>query len=71
MKRSSRPRVLRFDSDKGPQLRLLMRDRIIGHYSHRLQRWQVRFPYRLFVNERSLPTPHPRESNEQDSHDER
>jgi len=50
-----RPRVVMFQADGFPQLRLLLGRRIVGRYDVRRRQWHIRRPFRLFVNEPSLP----------------
>lgn len=48
-------RVVRFDKPHGPEFRLFLGNRDVGRYSTSLGRWEIRRPFRLFVNEASLP----------------
>ena len=51
------PQVATFHSDAHVTHRLLLGSRIIGSYDESLLQWQIRRPYRLFVDESSLPKP--------------
>jgi signal peptidase len=51
------PHVVTFQSDVNASYRLLLGKRIIGTYDNSILQWQIRRPYRLFVDESSLPTP--------------
>jgi signal peptidase len=51
------PRVATFQSDANESHKLLLGKRIIGSYDESLLQWQIKRPYRLFVDEASLPTP--------------
>jgi hypothetical protein len=50
-----RPRVVRFVVDGQQQLRLLVGHQVVGQYDPRRQQWQIRRPYRLLVDEATLP----------------
>ena len=50
-----KPQVATFQSNAYACHRLLLGKRIIGSYDDSLHRWQIRRPYRLFVDESSLP----------------
>jgi SynChlorMet cassette protein ScmC len=52
-----RPRLVRFNTRYRPFLKLLMGRRAIGHYDFRRAVWRIRRPFRLFVDEKSLPCP--------------
>ena len=54
-----RPRVVRFRADRQERLRLLVGDRIIGHFDNQLEQWKIQRPLRLFIDERSLPMASP------------
>jgi SynChlorMet cassette protein ScmC len=54
---SLRPRLVRFNTRYRPFLKLLMGRRAIGHYDFRRTVWRIRRPFRLFVDEKSLPCP--------------
>jgi len=51
------PQVATFRSDANASHKLLLRRRIIGSYDEAFLRWRIRRPYRLFVDEKSLPKP--------------
>ena len=51
------PQVATFQSETNDSHKLLLGRRIIGSYDKSLLQWQIRRPYRLFVDENSLPTP--------------
>lgn len=51
------PQVATFKSATIASHRLLLGSRIIGSYDESLLRWQIRRPYRLFIDESSLPKP--------------
>ncbi len=51
------PQVATFQSDVNASHKLLLGRRIIGSYDESLLQWQIRRPYRLFVDEASLPKP--------------
>jgi signal peptidase len=55
--RDLKPRPVRFSGQKTTSFKLLMGSRTIGHYNHRYNRWCIRRPFRLFVDEQSLPDP--------------
>jgi len=50
-----RPRVISFDRGAGKELQLLMGGRVIGRWLPGKSGWQIRRPFRLFVDEASLP----------------
>ncbi len=51
------PRLVGFETRRGRQLKVMMGSRAVAHY-HPLGRvWQVRRPFRLFVDEAVLPRP--------------
>ena len=50
-----RPRVVSFDRAAGKELQLLMGRRVIGRWLPGKTRWHIRRPFRLFVDEESLP----------------
>jgi hypothetical protein len=54
---SLRPQVVVFNARGQNQFRILLGQRIIGQYDDVRQRWQIRRPFRLLVNERTLPRP--------------
>jgi signal peptidase len=47
--------VLSFKRPYGADMQLLMGNRVIGRYFREKNRWEIRRPYRLFVDEESLP----------------
>lgn len=51
------PRVVTFHSDSDSSHQLLLGKRIIGFYDCTLLQWQIRRPFRVLVDESSLPTP--------------
>ena len=48
-------RVISFDRAEGVELQLLMGRRVIGRWLPGMTRWLIRRPFRLFVDENSLP----------------
>lgn len=52
-----RPRVVAFQTDSHRQLHLLLGPYLIGHYEDNWDRWFIRRPFRLIVDERLLPSP--------------
>jgi len=52
------PRLVDFKAGRRHQLRLFLGRHLIGHYEDNLNRWIIRRPFRLFVDERHLPSPH-------------
>jgi len=50
-----RPRVVSFDRAAGKELQLLMGRRVIGRWLPGMSRWHICRPFRLFVDEESLP----------------
>jgi hypothetical protein len=52
---TTRPRVLCFTRPNGVEMQLLMGRWIIGRRRPGWEQWQVRRPFRLFVDEASLP----------------
>jgi hypothetical protein len=50
-----RPRVVSFDRAAGKELQLLMGRRVIGRWLPGRSRWHICRPFRLFVDEESLP----------------
>ncbi len=50
-----RPRVISFDRPAGTELQLLMGRRVIGRWLPGKTGWNIRRPFRLFVDEESLP----------------
>jgi len=55
--RSLRPRLVRFDARYRVFLKLLSGSRTVGQFDDRREEWRIRRPFRLFVDERSLPRP--------------
>jgi hypothetical protein len=53
---SFRPRVVIFRARGREQFQLLLGKRIIGRYDDQRHRWQIQRPFRLFVDDRALPT---------------
>jgi hypothetical protein len=51
------PQVASFQTEADASHKLLLGRRIIGSFDQSLFQWQIRRPYRLFVDESSLPTP--------------
>ncbi|TFG61295.1 MAG: hypothetical protein E4H29_00480 [Deltaproteobacteria bacterium] len=52
---SIRPRVVVFRDNGEDRFRLLLGERVIGRYEERERRWRIRRPFRLLVDERTLP----------------
>jgi hypothetical protein len=50
-----RPRVISLNRAAGKELQLLIGKRVIGRWPPGRSRWHIRRPYRLFVDEASLP----------------
>jgi hypothetical protein len=50
-----RPRVISFNRDSGTELQLVMGRRVIGRRLEGKTGWHIQRPYRLFVDEESLP----------------
>jgi signal peptidase len=50
-----RPRVISLNREAGTELQLLMGRRVIGRWLPGMTRWHIRRPFRLFVDEESLP----------------
>jgi len=48
-------RVISFNRQEGTELQLLMGQQVIGRLPPGRSRWQIRRPFRLFVDEESLP----------------
>jgi signal peptidase len=48
-------RVISFNRQEGPELQLLMGQQVIGRLLPGKSQWDIRRPFRLFVDERSLP----------------
>ena len=49
-----RPRLVRFGTPYQVFLKLLMGRHTVGQCDRRFERWQIRRPFRLFVDERAL-----------------
>jgi len=49
-----RPRAVVFEAQGRDQLRLLMGRRVIGRFDRQKHQWQIRRPFRLFVDERKI-----------------
>jgi len=49
------PRVIALNRAAGKELQVLMGRRVIGRWLPGMTRWQIRRPFRLFVDEDSLP----------------
>ena len=52
-----RPRLVRFDVRFLVFLKLLSGRKTVGHYDFCREKWQIRRPFRLFVDEQTLPNP--------------
>jgi signal peptidase len=52
-----KPRPVCFLGRGAAMFKLLMGRRTVGHYDDHLSRWRIRRPFRLFVDEHSLPNP--------------
>lgn len=50
-----KPRVITLNRPTGTELQLLMGRRVVGRWLPGMPRWHIRRPYRLFVDETSLP----------------
>ena len=50
-----RPRVISFKREAGTELQLVMGRRVIGRWAEGKSGWNIRRPFRLFVDEASLP----------------
>jgi hypothetical protein len=50
-----RPRVISFKREAGTELQLVMGRSVIGRWSEGKSGWNIRRPFRLFVDEASLP----------------
>ena len=53
--RRMRPRVISFNRDEGTELQLVMGQRVIGRWLEGKSGWNIRRPFRLFVDEETLP----------------
>lgn len=49
-----RPRIVAFHAQGQVQLRLVVRKRIVGRFDDETRRWQIRWPFRRYVDERVL-----------------
>ena len=54
---SLRPRLARFDARYRVFLKLLVGRQTVGYYDDRFGKWRIRRPFRLLVDEQSLPGP--------------
>jgi signal peptidase I len=54
---SLRPKLVRFSTRYRAFPKLLMGRRTIGHYDFRRKEWRIRRPFRLIVDEQTLPEP--------------
>jgi hypothetical protein len=52
---SFRPRVVVFQDQGKDRFRLLLGERVIGQYEERERLWRIQRPFRLLVDERTLP----------------
>ena len=52
---SIKPRIVTFRKPDGVEMQLLLGKKVIGRRRQGWDRWQVRAPFRLFVDESSLP----------------
>lgn len=52
-----RPRIFIFNKQGREQLLLLIRQRVIGRYDELKYQWQIKRPFKLFVNISELPVP--------------
>ncbi len=50
-----RPRVISFNREAGTELQLVMGRRVIGKWPEGKSGWNIRRPFRLFVDEEALP----------------
>jgi hypothetical protein len=50
-----RPRVISFNRGAGTELQLVMGRRVIGKWQEGKSGWNIRRPFRLFVDEAALP----------------
>ena len=50
-----KPRVISFNRDAGTELQLVMGRRVIGRWLEVKSKWHIRRPFRLLVDETSLP----------------
>ncbi|MCX6842426.1 MAG: S26 family signal peptidase, partial [candidate division WOR-3 bacterium] len=57
--RGLRPRLVRFDLRYRVVLKLLVGRQTVGQYDDRREEWRIRRPFRLFVDEKTLPSPEP------------
>ena len=53
--RHMRPRVISFNREAGTELQLVMGRKVIGRWLAGKSGWNIRRPFRLFVDEESLP----------------
>ena len=52
---SFRPRVVVFQDQGKDRFRLLLGERVIGRYEEQERQWRIQRPFRLLVDERTLP----------------
>jgi signal peptidase len=52
-----RPRIVQFNVNGDIDISLMLGVHIIGHYCQSSNRWQIRPPFRLFIDESVLPKP--------------
>ena len=64
-------RVLSFNRPAGTELRLLMGRRVVGRLLPGRDQWVIRRPFRLFVNEASLPGGNPHHLTPSESYENR
>jgi signal peptidase I len=48
-------RIVNFQTNGSSSLRLLLGKRVVGWYDHEREQWQIRRPFRIFVDEQFLP----------------
>jgi hypothetical protein len=51
------PHVASFKANHDVSYKLLLGKRVIGFYDDTLHKWHIKRPYRLIIDETSLPTP--------------
>lgn len=51
------PRLVAFETRAGRRLKVMMGQHAVAHYDVRDKKWRIRRPFRLFVDEASLPRP--------------
>jgi signal peptidase len=52
-----RPRLVTFEARHQKYLKLMMGGRVVGQYDTRQEQWHIQRPFRLFVDESTLPRP--------------